>query len=64
MAELLSALAHTGQYRGSAEELTPVRGDPAAALPVLAMLIRPALWRWFASGSVAGYALTPAGTAC
>jgi hypothetical protein len=62
---MLSALAHTGQYRGSAEELTPVRGDPAAALPVLlatlAMLIRPALWRWFASGSVAGYALTPVG---
>jgi len=65
MAELLSALAHTGPYRGSTEELTPVRRDPAAALPVLlatlAMLIRPALWRWFASGSVAGYALTPAG---
>jgi hypothetical protein len=65
MAEMLSALAHSGQYRGSAEELTPVRGDPATALPVLvealAMLIRPALWRWFASGTVAGYALTPAG---
>jgi hypothetical protein len=65
MAEVLSALAHTGQYRGSAEELTPVRGDPAAALPVLlaalAMLIRPALGRRLASGSVAGYALTPAG---
>jgi glutathione synthase/RimK-type ligase-like ATP-grasp enzyme len=65
MAEILSALTHTGPYRGSAEELTPVHGDPAAALPVLlaalAMLIRPVLWRWFASGSVAGYALTPAG---
>jgi hypothetical protein len=36
-----------------------------AAVPVLltalAMLVRPALWRWFAGGSVAGYALTPAG---
>jgi biotin carboxylase len=65
MAEMFSALAHTGPYRGSAEELTPVRGDPKAALPVLmaalAVLIRPALWRWFASGSVAAYALTPAG---
>jgi hypothetical protein len=30
-------------------------------LVALAMLIRPALWRWFASGSVPGYALTPAG---
>jgi hypothetical protein len=26
-----------------------------------AVMIRPALWRWFASGSVTGYALTPAG---
>src|SRR6266704_1663629 len=64
-AEILGALTHTGSYRGSAEELTPVRGDPLAALPVLvaavAMLIRPALWSWFAGGSVAGYALTPAG---
>jgi hypothetical protein len=49
VAEIRSALAHTGLYRGSAEELTPVRGDPAAAVPVLlaalAMLIRPALGR-------------------
>jgi hypothetical protein len=27
------------------------------------MLARPALWRWFTSGSVASYALTPAGWA-
>jgi hypothetical protein len=64
-AEILGALAHTGSYRGSAEELTPARGDRLAAVPVLlataAMLARPALWRWFAAGSVAGYALTPAG---
>ena len=64
-AELLAALARTGQYRGSAEELTPVRGDPLAAVPLAlaaaAMLIRPGLWSWLAGGSVAGYALTPAG---
>ena len=64
-AEIAAALTHTGSYRGSAEELTPARRDPRAATPVLmaaaAVMIRPALWRWFASGSVAGYALTPAG---
>jgi len=64
-AEIRAALAHAGPYRGSAEELTPVRGDLRAALPVLAaaavMLVRPALWRRIASASVADYALTPAG---
>ncbi|HTT00138.1 MAG TPA: hypothetical protein VMI33_26350 [Streptosporangiaceae bacterium] len=64
-AEVLAALARTGSYRGSAEELTPAGRDPLAAVPVLAaaagMLIRPALWHWLAGGGVAGYALTPAG---
>jgi biotin carboxylase len=64
-AEIRAALAQAGAYRDSAEELTPVRGDPRAALPVLAaaavMLIRPALWHRIASGSVTDYALTPAG---
>jgi hypothetical protein len=64
-AEILAALAHGGSYRGSAEELTPVRDDPLAAVPVVALvaalLIRPALWRRLTSGSVASYALTPAG---
>jgi hypothetical protein len=64
-AEILAALARAGSYRGSAEELTPVRRDPLAAAPVLgvatALLIRPALWRRLTTGSVAGYALTPAG---
>ncbi len=31
------------------------------ALAAAAMLIRPGLWSWLAGGSVAGYALTPAG---
>jgi biotin carboxylase len=64
-AEIWAALTHAGQYRGSAEELTPVRGDPRAALPVIAttamMLVRPAAGRRLAASSVAGYALTPAG---
>jgi hypothetical protein len=65
VAEILAALARAGSYRGSAEELTPVRGDPLAAVPVLvaalALLIRPALWRRLSGGAVADYALTPAG---
>jgi len=64
-AEIRAALTHSGLYRGSAEELTPVHGDPRTALPVLmaaaALMVRPAVWRLLASGSVAGYALTPAG---
>jgi glutathione synthase/RimK-type ligase-like ATP-grasp enzyme len=65
VAEIVAALARAGSYRGSAEELTPVRGDPLAAVPVLvatlALLIRPALWRRLSGGAVADYALTPAG---
>lgn len=61
--ELVAAVAGRRHYRDSVEELTPVRGDPLAAVPValaaVATLVRPATWRWFASGSVAGYALTP-----
>jgi hypothetical protein len=64
-AEIWAALTHAGLYRGSAEELTPVRGDPRAALPVIAAtavtLVRPAAGGRLAAGSVAGYALTPAG---
>jgi len=65
IAELLAAARHTGDYRGSAEELTPVRGDPRAAVPVAiaaaATVIQPSAWRWFAGGSVRNYSLTPAG---
>ena len=63
LTELRDAIAHRGDYRGSEEELTPPRGDPAAVLPVAAAaaatLARPAAWRFFASGSVAAYSLTP-----
>ena len=49
--------------RGSVEELTPVAGDPVAAVPVLAAfvasLIHPPLWQKFHTGAVGPYAVTP-----
>ena len=63
--ELRDAIARRGAYVDAVEELTPVDGDPIAALPVVAAatltLIRPALWRLFHSGAVGSYALTPDG---
>jgi hypothetical protein len=65
LAELLAAARRTGDYQGSAEELTPVRGDPGAALPVAmavaATLIKPSASQWFTGGSVRSYSLSPAG---
>jgi hypothetical protein len=65
LAELVSALRHRGSYHDSIEELTPLRHDLRAAIPVaaaaLATLTRPTTWRWFSSGAVTNYALTPAG---
>ena len=62
--ELVHAVLHRGDYRGSREELTPGRGDPLAPLPVLvialATLIRPDAWRRFVGGSAGAYSLTPA----
>ena len=62
--ELVHAVLHRGDYRGSREELTPGRGDPLAPLPVavtaLATLIRPDAWRHFVRGSAGAYSLTPA----
>jgi hypothetical protein len=62
--ELVHAMLHRGEYRGSREELTPGRGDPLAPLPVmviaLATLIRPEAWRRFVGGSAGAYSLTPA----
>lgn len=61
--ELIAALARSGPYRRSIEELTPCGGDFVAAAPVVmaaaATLAWPGTWTWFTSGSVAGYALTP-----
>lgn len=63
-AELFGGVTHRGSYRDSREELTPVRGDLRAGLPLLitaaSTLVAPSTWRWFASGGVANYALTPA----
>jgi glutathione synthase/RimK-type ligase-like ATP-grasp enzyme len=62
--ELVRAVLHRGEYRGSREELTPGRGDPLAPLPVpviaLATLIRPEAWRRFVGASAGAYSLTPA----
>ena len=62
--ELRDGLLHRGDYRGSREELTPGGGDVLAGVPValtaLAVLVRPAAWRSFASGSTGAYSLTPA----
>jgi hypothetical protein len=61
--ELVRGLRRRGEYKGALEELTPVTGDPIAAVPVIAAtlftLVRPALWRFFHSGAVGPYALTP-----
>jgi membrane protein DedA with SNARE-associated domain/predicted ATP-grasp superfamily ATP-dependent carboligase len=61
--ELAAAARRRGPYRDSAEELTPLAGDAEAAVPLaavsLALLAAPRLWRVFASGAVASYALTP-----
>lgn len=60
---LIDALRGRGDYKGATEELTPVDGDPIAALPVvlavLATLIKPSLWRLFHAGATGPYSLTP-----
>ena len=52
-----------GDYAGSVEELTPVAGDPIAAVPVVAAFVaslsHPPLWRKFHAGAVGPYAVTP-----
>jgi hypothetical protein len=62
--ELAASLTHRGPYAGSTEELTPLAGDPLAAIPVaaaaLATLAHPPSWRLFTDSAVSAYALTPA----
>jgi hypothetical protein len=67
--ELLRALTRSGDYRHSAEELTPVRwagtrADPITAAPAVAAavatLIRPAAWHYFTAGATSAYSLSPA----
>jgi hypothetical protein len=61
--ELARALTRRAPYAGSAEELTPARRDPLAALPVVgaaaATLAAPTVARHLTGGAVAAYALTP-----
>jgi hypothetical protein len=65
IAELAAAVCHDADYHGSTEELTPVRHDVRAAIPVAlavaATVTWPATWRWFTVGGVANYALSPEG---
>jgi len=61
--EAFDAFFARGDYADSVEELTPVTGDPVAAVPVVAAFvataIHPALWRKFHAGAVGPYAVTP-----
>jgi len=63
--EAVDLLRRRGPYRGSVEELTPTAGDRRAAVlnvgVAAALVARPGLHRRLAAGSVADYALTPAG---
>jgi len=61
--EAFDAIVARGDYAGSVEELTPIAGDPVAAVPVVAALaaalIYPSLWAKFHAGAVGPYAVTP-----
>jgi predicted ATP-grasp superfamily ATP-dependent carboligase len=61
--ELCNAALRRGSYCDSYEELTPIRNDPLAAIPVAsaaaALLAAPALSRLFTRSAVENYALTP-----
>ena len=61
--EASDAIFARGDYTGSIEELTPVVGDPYAAVPIVAALvaslIHPPLWRKFHAGAVGPYEVTP-----
>jgi glutathione synthase/RimK-type ligase-like ATP-grasp enzyme len=63
--ELIAGLAHRGEYAGSHEELTPLRGDRDAVISMAAisavLLLAPGRHARLADGSVANYALTPDG---
>lgn len=64
LAEVIQAAFHRGAYRDSTEELTPVAGDPSAAILAAGvsavLLASPYRWRSLGGGSVGSYALTAA----
>jgi len=61
--ELILALRQRGEYADAVEQLTPLSGDPIAAIPVAAAAIStivwPPLWRSFHAGAVGPHSLTP-----
>jgi glutathione synthase/RimK-type ligase-like ATP-grasp enzyme len=61
--ELIDGVRRRGAYERAVEELTPLGGDPIAALPVilavLVTLTKPSLWRLFHAGATGPYSLTP-----
>jgi predicted ATP-grasp superfamily ATP-dependent carboligase len=61
--EARDAICARGDFAGSVEELTPITGDPVAAVPVavalVALSISPSLWRKFHADAVGPYAVTP-----
>jgi hypothetical protein len=61
--ELIRAVRRRGDYANTVEELTPIAGDPIAAVPVIAAVLAtiawPPLWRAFQAGAVGAYSLTP-----
>jgi hypothetical protein len=65
VSELVDAALHRGSYMASVEELTPLHHDLRTSIPVgaavIATLIRPQAWKFFSSGAVARYALSPDG---
>jgi glutathione synthase/RimK-type ligase-like ATP-grasp enzyme len=63
-AELGNAVLHRGHYRHSTEELTPLRNDPLAALPLVtigaSVLADPTRAVALTTGAVGRYSLSPA----
>src|SRR6185312_16127099 len=63
LGELLHLVTQTGRYRGTIEELTPVRRDPMSLLPLLyiifLMLSAPAKVERFSGANVNQHMLTP-----
>lgn len=61
--ETCAAVRARGPYAGSREELTPLAGDPRAAIPVVIALalalVHPRLWRHFHQSAAGTYAMTP-----
>jgi biotin carboxylase len=57
--ELGQAIAHSGEYRRSTEELTPFWSPPVLAASA-ETLVSPSAWRLFTGGATTAYSLTPA----